>query len=162
MKSSLTAPYSILIPTKRRKSELTLVFTILPLILASRYLYLPKYPCYRYSVLKRKNGREIDPRKEMTRKNSGHTWTRDSGRLILSATSSLMNMSGYLVFPKRLSRISSWARVKVVRSRRCFRGFPGNKNKRDQNENVQNFVLNSMNLYGEMCGESEKQRYCPS
>lgn len=51
------------------------------------------------------------------------TCTRDSGKLIFSATSSLMKMSGYLVFWKRDSRMSSWARVKVVLSLRCFRGL---------------------------------------
>lgn len=50
------------------------------------------------------------------------TWTRDSGRLILRATSSLMKMSGYLVLEKSASRMSSCVRVKVVRSLRCFRG----------------------------------------
>ena len=49
------------------------------------------------------------------------TCTLDSGRLIFRATSSLMKMSGYLVLEKSDSRMSSWARVKVVRSRRCFR-----------------------------------------
>lgn len=56
--------------------------------------------------------------------NSGlfFTWTLDSGRLILSATSSLMKMSGYRVLAKRDSRTSSWERVNVVRSRLCFLG----------------------------------------
>lgn len=51
------------------------------------------------------------------------TCTLDSGKLILSATSSRIKISGYLVLPNSDSRMSSWARVKVVRSRRCFRGF---------------------------------------
>jgi len=51
-----------------------------------------------------------------------YTCTRLSGRLILFATSSLMNTSGYFVFAKSSSRISSWDFVNVVRSRRCFRG----------------------------------------
>ena len=51
----------------------------------------------------------------------GVTWTLDSGKLIFSATSSLMKISGYRVFEKSDSRISSWARVKVVLSRLCFR-----------------------------------------
>lgn len=50
------------------------------------------------------------------------TWTLDSGRLILSATSSRMKMSGYRVLAKSASSTSSCERVKVVRSRRCFRG----------------------------------------
>ena len=50
------------------------------------------------------------------------TWTRDSGRLIFRATSSLMKMSGYRVLANSASRMSSWARVKVVRSLRCLRG----------------------------------------
>lgn len=50
------------------------------------------------------------------------TWTLDSGSAIFSATSSLIKMSGYLVFPNRFSRMSNWFLVKVVRSRRCFRG----------------------------------------
>lgn len=32
-------------------------------------------------------------------------------------------MSGYLVFPNSDSKTSNWARVKVVRSRLCFRGL---------------------------------------
>ena len=53
------------------------------------------------------------------------TCTRDSGKLILSATSSLIKISGYLVLVNKFSRMSSWALVKVVRSRRCFRvGIP--------------------------------------
>jgi hypothetical protein len=51
------------------------------------------------------------------------TCTRDSGKLIFRATSSLMKMSGYLVLPKSDSSTSSCALVKVVRSLRCFRGF---------------------------------------
>ena len=51
------------------------------------------------------------------------TWTLDSGRFIFSATSSRMNISGYLVFWKSDSSTSSWAREKVVRSRRCLRGW---------------------------------------
>ena len=53
------------------------------------------------------------------------TWTRLSGKLIFSATSSRMKMSGYRVFVNKFSKMSSWARVNVVRSRRCFRvGIP--------------------------------------
>ena len=52
------------------------------------------------------------------------TWTLDSGRLILRATSSLMKMSGYRVLANSASRTSSCALVKVVLSRRCFRGLP--------------------------------------
>lgn len=55
------------------------------------------------------------------------TWTLDSGRLILRATSSLMKMSGYRVLENRASRMSSCARVKVVRSRRCLRGVSAEK-----------------------------------
>ena len=51
------------------------------------------------------------------------TWTRDSGRLILRATSSRIKMSGYLVFENSPSNTSSWALVKVVLSRRCLRWF---------------------------------------
>lgn len=51
------------------------------------------------------------------------TWTRDSGRLILRATSSRIKMSGYLVFENSPSSTSSWALVKVVLSRRCLRWF---------------------------------------
>ena len=50
------------------------------------------------------------------------TWTLDSGKLILSATSSRMNMSGYLVLLKSDSKTSSWARVNVVLSLLCFLG----------------------------------------
>ena len=53
------------------------------------------------------------------------TWTRDSGKLIFSATSSRMNISGYLVFWNNDSMTSNWARVNVVRSLLCFLGFPG-------------------------------------
>jgi len=52
------------------------------------------------------------------------TWTLDSGRLILRATSSLMKMSGYRVLANSASRTSSCALVNVVLSRRCFRGLP--------------------------------------
>ena len=48
------------------------------------------------------------------------TWTRDSGRFIFKATSSLMNISGYLVLVNKFSRMSNWALVNVVLSRRCF------------------------------------------
>ena len=48
------------------------------------------------------------------------TWTLDSGRLILSATSSLMKTSGYRVRWNRLSKTSNCCRENVVRSRRCF------------------------------------------
>ena len=53
------------------------------------------------------------------------TWTLDSGRLILRATSSLMKMSGYRVLANSASSTSSCALVNVVLSRRCFRGLPG-------------------------------------
>lgn len=53
------------------------------------------------------------------------TCTRDSGRLIFSATSSRMNMSGYRVLANNASKTSSCARVKVVLSRLCFRGVAG-------------------------------------
>lgn len=49
-----------------------------------------------------------------------HTCTRDSGRLIFNATSSRMKMSGYRVFWNSDSRMSSWERENVVRSRLCF------------------------------------------
>lgn len=63
-------------------------------------------------------------------KRAVRTWTLDSGKLILSATSSRIKISGYLVFVYSESRISSWARVNVVRSLRCFRGFtPENINR---------------------------------
>ena len=52
------------------------------------------------------------------------TWTRDSGRPIFMATSSRIKISGYFVLWKSDSRISSWALVKVVLSRLCFRGGP--------------------------------------
>ena len=53
------------------------------------------------------------------------TWTRLSGKLIFSATSSRMKMSGYRVFVNKFSKMSSCALVNVVRSRRCFRvGIP--------------------------------------
>jgi hypothetical protein len=48
------------------------------------------------------------------------TWTRDSGKLIFNATSSLINTSGYLVFWKSVSNTSNCCRENVVRSRRCF------------------------------------------
>ena len=51
------------------------------------------------------------------------TWTLDSGRLIFSATSSRIKMSGYLVLENRDSRTSNCALVNVVRSLRCF--LPG-------------------------------------
>lgn len=60
------------------------------------------------------------------------TWTLDSGKLIFSATSSRMNMSGYLVLPNSDSRMSSWARVKVVRSLRCFRGLTPGRNRKSK------------------------------
>lgn len=52
------------------------------------------------------------------------TCTLDSGKLILSATSSRINMSGYLVRPNNDSNISNCARVNVVLSRLCFLGLP--------------------------------------
>lgn len=52
------------------------------------------------------------------------TWTRDSGKPIFIATSSRIKMSGYFVLPNNPSKMSNWARVNVVRSRRCFRGGP--------------------------------------
>lgn len=51
------------------------------------------------------------------------TCTLDSGKLIFSATSSRIKISGYLVFKNNDSRTSNWARVNVVRSRRCFLGL---------------------------------------
>lgn len=48
------------------------------------------------------------------------TWTRDSGNLILHATSSRIKMSGYRVFPNKSSKTSNCPRVNVVRSLRCF------------------------------------------
>lgn len=71
--------------------------------------------------------REEEKIERTIRKNkifSNNTCTLLSGRLILLAASSLMNTSGYFVLAKRASRISSWALVKVVRSRRCFLGGP--------------------------------------
>lgn len=56
------------------------------------------------------------------------TCTLDSGKLIFKATSSLMNISGYLVFENKASKTSNCARVKVVRSRLCFRWFAEIKN----------------------------------
>lgn len=56
-----------------------------------------------------------------------HTWTLDSGRLIFKATSSLMKISGYLVFWNRVSSTSNCCLVKVVLSLLCFLdpiGFP--------------------------------------
>ena len=50
------------------------------------------------------------------------TCTLDSGKLIFSATSSRMKMSGYRVLANSASSTSSCARVNVVLSRRCFRG----------------------------------------
>ena len=50
------------------------------------------------------------------------TCTLDSGKLIFSATSSRMKISGYRVFANNASSTSSCARVNVVLSRRCFRG----------------------------------------
>ena len=60
------------------------------------------------------------------------TCTLDSGKFILRATSSLMKMSGYLVFWKRASNTSSWALVKVVLSRLCFRGLPAEKTRQQK------------------------------
>ena len=57
------------------------------------------------------------------------TCTLLSGRFILLATSSLIKISGYFVLAKSSSRISSWPLVKVVRSRRCFRGGPTGEKK---------------------------------
>lgn len=56
------------------------------------------------------------------------TCTLDSGRFIFKATSSLINISGYLVLPNNASNTSNWALVNVVRSLRCFLGLtPKNK-----------------------------------
>lgn len=64
------------------------------------------------------------------------TWTRDSGNLIWMATSSRANMSGYRVFMNSVSSMSNWARVKVVRSRRCFLGLtPAKPKKRRESHN---------------------------
>lgn len=52
-----------------------------------------------------------------------HTCTLDSGKLIFIATSSRINISGYLVFENKPSRTSNCARVKVVLSLRCFLGL---------------------------------------
>lgn len=74
------------------------------------------------------------------------TWTRDSGRLIFIATSSLMNMSGYLVLWNKLSRRSSWAREYVVRSRRCFLPCPRRGKKiylKYAHENASNWLATS-------------------
>lgn len=72
------------------------------------------------------------------------TWTLDSGRLIFSATSSRMNMSGYRVLANRASRTSSWERVKVVRSRRCFLGVAaGKKGDTEGRERPENRVSNT-------------------
>ena len=54
-----------------------------------------------------------------------NTCTLDSGKLILLATSSLMNTSGYWVSEKSSSNISSCVFVNVVLSRLCFLGIPG-------------------------------------
>lgn len=51
------------------------------------------------------------------------TWTLDSGKLIFSAASSRIKMSGYRVLLNKDSNMSSCARVNVVRSRRCLRWF---------------------------------------
>lgn len=58
------------------------------------------------------------------------TCTRDSGRLILSATSSRMNISGQRVLANNASKTSSCARVKVVLSRRCFLGVAADESQR--------------------------------
>ena len=71
---------------------------------------------------------------------SKNTCTLLSGRLILLAASSLMNTSGYFVLAKRASRISSWALVKVVRSRRCFLGGPSKATMKEK-ANSQFFYL---------------------
>lgn len=63
--------------------------------------------------------------RHLARRFLNQTWTRDSGRLIFRATSSRMKMSGYRVLAKSASSTSSCERVKVVRSRRCFRGVAG-------------------------------------
>lgn len=52
------------------------------------------------------------------------TWTLDSGKFIFKATSSRINISGYLVLANNASRTSNCARVKVVLSLRCFLGLP--------------------------------------
>lgn len=56
------------------------------------------------------------------------TCTLDSGKLIFIATSSRINISGYLVFENKPSRTSNCARVKVVLSLRCFLGLPSTEN----------------------------------
>lgn len=57
------------------------------------------------------------------------TCTLDSGRLIFRATSSRIKMSGYRVLPNSDSSTSNWARVNVVLSRLCLRGFTPGKDK---------------------------------
>lgn len=80
-------------------------------------------------------------------------WTLDSGRLIFSATSSRMKMSGYRVLAKRDSRTSSWERVKVVRSLRCFLGVAAEQNdtqgkhKRAVNKSVFNNPHNAAEVF---------------
>ena len=71
------------------------------------------------------------------------TWTLDSGRLILRATSSLMKMSGYRVFSKSASRTSSCARVNVVLSRRCLRGLPARSILQPKKTNIKISIDNS-------------------
>lgn len=50
------------------------------------------------------------------------TWTLDSGKLILRATSSLIKISGYRVLLKSASNTSNCALVNVVLSLLCFLG----------------------------------------
>ena len=69
------------------------------------------------------------------------TCTRDSGRLIFSATSSRMNMSGYRVLANNASKTSSCARVKVVLSRLCFRGVAVRKKRNVSELNYITYVF---------------------
>ena len=52
------------------------------------------------------------------------TWIRASGRLMQTASLSLMPTSGYCVCWKAFSRACSWDTVNAVRLRRCFCWFP--------------------------------------
>lgn len=51
------------------------------------------------------------------------TCTLDSGKLIFTATSSRIKISGYRVLPNKASNTSNCALVNVVLSRRCLRGL---------------------------------------
>lgn len=60
------------------------------------------------------------------------TCTLDSGRLIFTATSSRIKMSGYRVLPNKFSKTSNCALVNVVLSRRCLRGLTPESEKASQ------------------------------